>query len=91
MHRIMVATIIALFAATPALARGGCATGPASHFQPKAKLKAKLKAEGFDVRRIKVENGCYEVYALDKNGHRFNAAYNAVTFNRLANAEAGEK
>lgn len=42
------------------------------------------------VRQVKVENGCYEVYAIDKDGKKVNNAYNAVTLEQLADAEAGE-
>ena len=50
-----------------------------------------LKADGLTVKQIKVENGCYEVYATDKAGKRVNVAYNAETLKKLNNAEAGEK
>ena len=63
---------------------------PASKFKPKSALETKLKAEGLQVRSIKVESGCYEVYAFDKHGRSVNVAYNAETFKKLANAEAGE-
>ena len=39
---------------------------------------------------IKVEGGCYEVYATDKAGKRANMAFNAETLEKLDNAEAGE-
>ena len=91
MYRKFAMTALIVLIAGPALAAGGCSTAPASRFKPKASLAAKLKAEGLTVRRIKVESGCYEVYALDKRGKRVNAAYNAETFQRLANAEAGER
>ena len=41
-------------------------------------------------RQIKVEKGCYEVYAVDKAGKKVNLAYNAETLEKLDNAEAGE-
>ncbi len=53
-------------------------------------LESQLKAEGLTVRQIKVENGCYEVYAVDKSGKKVNVAYNAETLDKVDNAEAGE-
>jgi hypothetical protein len=76
-----------VFAAT---AKVECATSPAAKWQPQAALIAKLKAEGTTVSKIKVENGCYEVYAKDKAGKKANAAYNAETLEMLDNAEGGE-
>jgi hypothetical protein len=42
-------------------------------------LESQLKAEGLTVRKIKTENGCYEVYAVDTAGKTVNIAYNAQT------------
>jgi hypothetical protein len=83
-------TVIAIAAAGPALAEGKCATGPKSKWQPKSALETQLQADGYKVRQIKVEGGCYEVYATDKDGKRANMAYNAETLEKLSNAEAGE-
>lgn len=80
-----------VFAVTAApAAKVACSTANAAKFQPQAALIAKLKLDGAVVSKIKVENGCYEVYAKDKNGKKVNAAYNAETFEVLDNAEAGE-
>jgi hypothetical protein len=83
-------TVIAIVPAGPALAEGKCATGPKSKWQPKSALETQLQADGYKVRQIKVEGGCYEVYATDKDGKRANMAYNAETLEKLSNAEAGE-
>ena len=84
-------TVFALAAAGPAFAEGKCATGSKSKWQPKSALEQQLKADGFKVKQIKVEGGCYEVYATDKAGKRANMAYNAETLEKLADPEAGEK
>ena len=93
MYRTFAVTVLAGLAVLmtgPALAAGRCSTAPAAKFKPKAALEAQLKAKGLTVRQIKIEKGCYEVYAVDKSGKKVNAAYNAETFEKLANAEAGE-
>ncbi|MGN6157089.1 MAG: PepSY domain-containing protein [Devosia sp.] len=83
---------LALIAATaPAFAAGAtCSTADSSKFQPKTKLEDQLKAQGLTVKQIKTENGCYEVYAVDKAGKKVNTAYNAETLQQVDNAEAGE-
>lgn len=82
--------VAGLLTAGPAFAADGCSTASASKFQSKATLEAQLKAEGLTVRQIKTEKGCYEVYAVDKAGRKVNAAYNAETLAKMADAEAGE-
>lgn len=92
MKRLLVLASAAVLLTGPAFAAGAtCATSPKSQWQPQSKLETMLKGEGLTVKQIKVENGCYEVYAVDKAGKRVNAAYNAETLAKLANAEAGEK
>ena len=93
MYRTFALTTLAALAILmtgPALAAGHCSAAPAAQFKPKAALESQLKAQGLTVRQIKVEKGCYEVYAVDKSGKKMNAAYNAETLEKLANAEAGE-
>ena len=81
---------IAIAATGPALAQGKCSSAPKANWQPKSALETQLQADGYKVRQIKVEGGCYEVYATDKDGKRANMAYNAETLEKLSNAEAGE-
>ncbi len=90
MYRTFALTALAVLIAAPALAAGTCSTAPAAQFKPKAALEAQLGTQGLTIRQIKVEKGCYEVYAVDKAGKKVNAAYNAETLEKLANAEAGE-
>jgi len=88
-HPILLAAI-ATIVASPAFAAGGCSTAPQAKWQPQSALESMLKTQGLSVRQIKVESGCYEVYATDKSGRRMNIAYNAETLQQLQNAEAGE-
>jgi hypothetical protein len=90
MYRRLSLAVIAIVIASPAMAAATCTTAPASKFQDKAVLEKKLKGEGLTVRQIKTEKGCYEVYAVDKNGKKANAAFNAETLEQVANVEAGE-
>lgn len=88
---MMALPVLTVLAAGPALAATPCSTAPKSAWKPQSTLKAQLESEGLKVRQIKTEGGCYEVYAMDAHGKRVNAAYNAQTLHKVANAEAGEK
>lgn len=93
MKRVIISLLAVSALAAPAYAASGavsCSTAPKSKWQPQAKLEQILKSKGFTVRTIKVENGCYEVYAMDSHGKRANMAFNAETLKQLNNAEAGE-
>ena len=91
MYRAFALTALALLISAPAMAADvSCSTAPATKFKPKAALESQLTAEGLTVRRIKLEGGCYEVYAVDKANKKVNTAYNAETLEKVSNPEAGE-
>lgn len=82
--RLFAATTFALAAIaaqTGAQATGlaTCDSGPKSGWQPTAKLEEQLKTQGWQVRRIKEDGGCYEVYAFDEKGERVEAYFHPKT------------
>jgi hypothetical protein len=91
MIRIAAAFAISTFLAGSAFAAGAtCSTAPESAFKSKSDLEAVLKTEGLTMKKLKIEKGCYEVYAIDAAGKKVNVAYNAETLEKTANPEAGE-
>jgi hypothetical protein len=82
--------LIALMSGSALAASNACSTAPASRYKPQSELTAMLATKGITVRKIKVESGCYEVYAVGKDGKKLNLAYNAETLANAGNAEAGE-
>jgi hypothetical protein len=60
-----------------------CDSGSPDTWQSQEKLGAMLKAKGWDVRKIKVDGGCYEVYALDEKKEQVEAYFHPVTLERV--------
>jgi hypothetical protein len=56
-----------------------CDSGPQSGWQSQATLEKQLLEKKWQVRRIKVDGGCYEVYALNEQGERIEAYFHPVT------------
>jgi len=80
--RLIVPATVLLLAAAPSAGATGLATcdsGPKESWQAQDKLSAALKEKGWQVRRIKEDGGCYEVYALDEKGNRVEAYFHPVT------------
>ena len=73
--------ILAAVASLPAAATGlaTCESGPRDQWQPQEKLSSLLKEKGWQVRRIKEDGGCYEVYALNDKGERVEAYFHPRT------------
>lgn len=57
---------------------------PQSEWQPEQALKSELQAQGWKVRQVKVENGCYEAYAINDNGKRMEALFNPKTLKMVS-------
>jgi hypothetical protein len=82
MRRISSLIAIAVVAAaTPAVAEksSGCGEAPRAQWLSEDAIKAKGAELGYEVRRVKVEDGCYELYALDKNKTKLEVFLNPVT------------
>ena len=75
-------------ASAPAGATGlaTCDSGSPDGWQPQEKLAAALEERGWEVRSVKVDGGCYEVYAIDDKGERVEAYFHPVTLERVETA-----
>jgi hypothetical protein len=73
--------LAALAASAPSFATGlaTCDSGPQESWQSQEALKKQLTDKGWKVNRIKVDGGCYEVYAIDENGKRVEAYFHPQT------------
>lgn len=56
---------------------------PESEWQSQDVLQKQLAEKGWKIRRIKVDGGCYEVYAMDDKGSRVEAYFNPRTLERI--------
>ncbi len=78
---VTLALLGAMLSTSVAFATGlaTCDSGPQESWQPQAKLEQQLKEKGWQVRRIKIDGGCYEVYALNEKGERVEAYFHPKT------------
>lgn len=74
--------LAALTAYAPAALATGLATcdsGPKTGWKSTEELTKQLTDKGWQIRRIKEDGGCYEVYAMDDKGQRVEAYFHPVT------------
>jgi hypothetical protein len=64
-----------------------CDSGPQDGWQPQETLTAALKEKGWEIRNVKIDGGCYEVYAIDDKGERVEAYFHPVTLQQVTTAE----
>lgn len=81
MQKIIITVVAATFAAVvPAAASSkNCGNAPQNQWLSLADITTKATGMGYKVRQVKVEDGCYEIYAVDKDGKRVEAYFNPVT------------
>lgn len=86
---LVLSAFVGLAAAGQAFATGlaTCDSGPEDQWQPKAELEKRLVEKGWEVRRIKVDGGCYEVYALNEKGERVEAYFHPDTLDSVPTEE----
>ena len=67
-----------------------CKSGDRASWKTQAQLTRKITADGWKVRRVKVDGGCYEVYGTSPKGQRVEAYFHPVTLELLLIARRGE-
>jgi len=72
---------LATAASVPTLAseQARCGTVPKEKWLTSETVKARMAEQGYEVRAIKAERGCFEVKATDKNGARVEIFVNPET------------
>ncbi len=75
--------VLAMAAAAPALASDDegarCGDAPREQRLSKEAIKAKGVELGYEVRRVKEDDGCYELHGFDKNGAKVELTLNPVS------------
>jgi len=74
----MTALMVTFLISTAVLADDDC-TDPVADWQPQENLRQLMIDNGWDVKRIKVDDGCYEVKGFDQDGHRVEAKFSPAT------------
>lgn len=72
------ALALALVAATAAQAEESC-NQPVGNWKSREAVHAMASERGWTLKRIKIDDGCYEVYGTDQDGRRFEAKIDPVT------------
>jgi hypothetical protein len=81
----MLATIFAIAAAavaTPALAGDDdnrCGNVPRGEWMSLSQIEAKATEKGYAVRKIEIDDGCYEVYGSDGSGNRVEVYFHPLS------------
>jgi hypothetical protein len=76
---LLLLTGLTLMSSGAASASEGCSV-PKADWQPETALRQKLETEGWKINRIKIDDGCYEVYGFDGKGQRAETYFDPKSF-----------
>ncbi|WP_420409927.1 PepSY domain-containing protein [Hoeflea sp.] len=76
---LIIAGAIAILSPAAAFASDDCPNVPRDQWMSDAAITEKAKGMGYDVRSIKVDDGCLEAYAMDKDGRRVEVYFHRGT------------
>ena len=57
-----------------------CEAIPKEEWKPQAELERKLANQGWKIGRVKITNGCYEVYGKNEKGGNVEVFFHPKTF-----------
>lgn len=88
---ILASTVVLAGFASQALAEENrdCGNAPQDKWMSKETITEKMKKDGVEVRRIKIEGSCYEVYGIDAKGEKIERLFNPET-GKVVGDEEGE-
>ena len=78
MIRIALVAIMGL-AAGGTHASANCPKYPKGEWMAQADAKAKIEAQGYKIRKFKVDGNCYEIYGTNKDGKKAEVYFDAKT------------
>ena len=91
MRKFAIAAFIVVASASPAFATGKVKCDvPEAKRQPVDALEARLNAEGWTIKKIKLDGGCYEVYGTQADGKFVEAYFDPATFETLYVSQRGK-
>ena len=80
MKRFALSVLLASVAGIGSAAAAETCSVLQAEWQPKEVLQQKLEAEGWKIKTIKIDQGCYEVYGTDGAGKRMETYFDPKSF-----------
>lgn len=68
-------------------AAASCPAYPKAEWMSEADAKAKIEAQGYQIKKFKVSGNCYEIYGHDKAGKKAEVYFDAKTLDVVKRGE----
>jgi len=74
-----IATLSIALAAPSAFAGADCTAHPQPEWIPEAEMKKRLEAQGYTIKKFKIDGNCYEIYGKNKDGKKVEIYFDTKT------------
>ncbi|MDF3885119.1 PepSY domain-containing protein [Cupriavidus basilensis] len=78
MQRICLFLLAGVFS-TGAIAGAKCVAHPKAEWMKEADARARIEAQGYTIKKFKVDGNCYEIYGTTKEGKKAEIYYDTKT------------
>lgn len=78
MRKLVISALMLALSGT-AFASAKCAKHPKEEWMKEADAKAKLEAEGYKIKKFKIDGNCYEIYGHNKEGKKVEIYFDTKT------------
>ena len=89
MLKITVVAVLMAIGTGSAWAGAKCAKHPKSERMAEPEAKAKIAAQGYQIKKFKVDGNCYEIYGTNKEGKKAEVYFDTKTLD-VVKAEIGK-
>ena len=79
MKKMLIVAVLAGLASSAAFAGAKCEAHPTDKWIKEADFKKKLEADGYTIKKFKVDGNCYEMYGKTRDGKRAEVYFNPVS------------
>jgi hypothetical protein len=74
-----ISLVVGMFFSATAFAGANCPKHAKSEWISQAEAKAKIEAQGYKIRKFKVDGNCYEIYGTNKEGKKAEVYFDTKT------------
>ncbi|HYS62362.1 MAG TPA: PepSY domain-containing protein [Paraburkholderia sp.] len=75
----LIVLLAAVAASSAAFAKADCTAHPKSEWIKESDARAQLEAQGYKIKKFKVDGNCYEIYGHNKDGKKVEIYYDTKT------------
>ncbi len=79
MIKMSIAALALALAPTLVLADADCVANPKAEWKSEADARARFEADGYRIKKFKVDGDCYEIYGFTKDGKKAEIYFDTKT------------